>query len=193
MTRPPRGRAAPLAVFALLATATFAQAQTPTQSQAQAPAPVQDPNYPLLVNRFGELCTMCEATVACAAGGTAPADVAALAAPGAPWTLYHFQTKDFWGQVATIFKYLERWIRPVVREERPVVVYTSGPGGGRVDTLAALSVDPPRIAVGDRRIDRTTAAWQDGAGNPVGQCARLPLRDTLAFLKTLATGSPEAR
>lgn len=187
MTRAARGRAATVAVVVLLASGASAQAPAP------APAPVQDPSYPLLVNRFGELCTMCEATVACAAGPTAPADVAALAAPGAAWTLYHFQTKDFWGQVATIFKYLERWIRPVVREERPVVVYTSGPGGGRVDTLAALSVDPPRIAVGDRRIDRGSAAWQDGAGNPVGQCARLPLRDTLAFLKTMATGNPEAR
>lgn len=189
MTRAARGRAATLAVLALLAGGVAAQ--------APAPAPVQDPNYPLLVNRFGELCTMCEATVACAAGSNAPADVATLAAPGTPWTLYHFQTKDFWGQVATIFKYLERWIRPVVREERPVVVYTSGPGGGRVDTVAALSVDPPRIEVGDRRIDRRidsgSAAWQDGAGNPVGQCARLPLRDTLAFLKTMAAGSPEAR
>jgi hypothetical protein len=187
MTRAARGRAATVAVVVLLAAGAVAPAR------GQAPAPVQDPDYPLLVNRFGELCTMCEATVACAAGPTAPADVAALAAPGAAWTLYHFQTKDFWGQVATIFKYLERWIRPVVREERPVVVYTSGPGGGRVDTLAALSVDPPRIAVGDRRIDRGSAAWQDGAGNPVGQCARVPLRETLAFLKTLATGSPEAR
>jgi hypothetical protein len=191
MTRAAQGRAATVAVFALLAAA----AVTPAPAQAQAQ--VQDPNYPLLVNRFGELCTMCEATVACAAGPSAPADVAALAAPGSAWTLYHFQTKDFWGQVATIFKYLERWIRPVVREERPVVVYTSGPGGGRVDTLAALSLDPPRIEVGDRRIDRRidngSAAWQDGAGSPVGQCARLPLRETLAFLKTMATGTPEAR
>lgn len=155
---------------------------------AALPARAQEPDYPLLVNRFGELCTMCEATVACSAGAAPPAEVAELAAPGADWTLYHFQTKDFWGQVATIFKYLERWIRPVVREERPVVIHTAR-AGSPVVTVAALGLDPPVIEVGERRIDRTTNAWQSLAGEPVGSCARLPLRETLAYLKAGPAGA----
>jgi hypothetical protein len=144
-----------------------------------------DEPYPLLVNRFGELCTMCEATVACRAGGPPPASVAELAAPGAPpYTLYHFQTKDFWGQVATIVKYLERWIRPVVREERPVIVYTAGPDRRRRATTATLSLDPALIEAAGRRIDRRTSAWQSASGEPVGSCLRVPLRETLTWLKT---------
>jgi hypothetical protein len=152
--------------------------------------PAPDEQYMLLVNRFGELCTMCEAMVACTAGASAPADMAALAT--GPYTLYHFQTKTFWGQVATIFKYLQRWITPVVREERPVVIYTvgsDGPGGAtrsRVETLAELSTEPALLVAGDRQIDRWTSAWQTRDGAPAGSCARLPLRDTLAFLSTHA-------
>lgn len=156
-------------------------------ARAQAPA---DQAYMLLFNRFGELCTMCEATVACAAGDQAPGDVGALAT--GPYTLYHFQTKTFWGQVATIFKYLQRWITPVVREERPVVIYAvgrDGPGGAgrsRVEAVAGLSTEPALLVAGDRRIDRWTSAWQTMAGDTVGSCARVPLRETLAFLKSHA-------
>jgi hypothetical protein len=148
--------------------------------------------YPLLVNRFGELCTMCEATVACRAGSPPPATLPELlAADATPYTLYHFQTKDFWGQVATIWKYLERWIRPVVREERPVVVYRFGPDRTRQKAVAALSLDPPLIEAGGQRIDRRSNAWQSATGKTVGQCARVPLRETLTWLKT--TGQwPEA-
>ncbi|MBL8224105.1 MAG: hypothetical protein JNM50_02140 [Chromatiales bacterium] len=152
-----------------------------------AAEPAQDPQYPLLVNRFGELCTMCEAMVACRAGDAAPADVAALQT--GPYTLYHFQTRTFWGQVSTIFTYLQRWIAPVVYQERPVVIYTvdgEGPAGAsrsRADGTTGLSLDPARIIMGDRQIDRSTSIWQDRDGQPAGSCARLPLRATLTFLK----------
>lgn len=144
----------------------------------------------LLVNRFGELCTMCEATVACTAGAAAPAGMADLAT--GPYTVYHFQTKTFWGQVGTIFLYLQRWIMPVVRGERPVVIYavgSDGPAGAsrsRVEAMAELSTEPALLVAADRQIDRWTSAWQTRGGVPVGNCARLPLRDTLAFLKTHA-------
>lgn len=150
--------------------------------------PAQDPQYPLLVNRFGELCTMCEAMVACRAGAEAPADVAALQA--GPYTLYHFQTRTFWGQVSTIFTYLQRWITPVVYQERPVVIYTvdaTGPAGAtrrRAEGSAGLGLDPARVILGDRQIDRGTSAWQDRDGQPLGRCARLPLRETLAFVQS---------
>jgi hypothetical protein len=154
---------------------------------AAAAQPAQDPQYPLLVNRFGELCTMCEAMVACRAGDAAPADVPALQA--GPYTLYHFQVRTFWGQVSTIFSYLQRWIEPVVYQERPVVTYTvdaTGPGGtarSRADGTAGLSLDPSRVIIGERQIDRATSAWQDRDGQAVGSCARLPLRETLTFLQ----------
>jgi hypothetical protein len=149
--------------------------------------PAQDPEYQLLVNRFGELCTMCEAMVACRAGAAAPADVAALQA--GPYTLYHFQTRTFWGQVSTIFTYLQRWIEPVVYQERPVVIFTvdgagpAGAGRSRADGMAGLSLDPARVIMGDRQIDRATSTWQDRDGQALGSCARLPLRETLTFLK----------
>jgi hypothetical protein len=152
-----------------------------------AAQPAQDPQYPLLVNRFGELCTMCEAMVACRAGAAAPTDVTALQA--GPYTLYHFQVRTFWGQVSTIFSYLQRWIEPVVYQERPVVTFTvdaSGPAGtgrSRADGVAGLSLDPARVIMGDRQIDRTTSAWQARDGQPLGSCSRLPLRETLTFLK----------
>lgn len=154
---------------------------------AAAAQPAQDPQYPLLVNRFGELCTMCEAMVACREGAAAPADVTALQA--GPYTLYHFQVRTFWGQVSTIFSYLQRWIEPVVYQERPVVIYTvdatgpAGTGRSRADGMAGLSLDPARVIMGDRQIDRATSAWQDRDGQPLGSCARLPLRETLTFLK----------
>jgi hypothetical protein len=152
-----------------------------------AAQPAQDPEYMLLVNRFGELCTMCDATVACRAGDTAPTDVATLET--GPYTLYHFQVRTFWGQVSTIFTYLQRWIAPVVYQDRPVVIYTvdaTGPAAAarsRADATAGLSLDPARIIMGDRQIDRATSAWQDRDGQPLGRCARLPLRETLGFLK----------
>jgi hypothetical protein len=160
---------------------------TITLTGAAGAQPAQDPDYLLLVNRFGELCTMCEATVACRAGDAAPADVGGLAT--GPYTLYHFQVRTFWGQVSTIFSYLQRWIEPVVSQTRPVLIYTvdaAGPAGtGRsvATDMAKLSLDPPLIVAGSLRIDRTTGAWQQPDGAPVGTCTRLPLRDTLAFVK----------
>jgi len=146
--------------------------------------------FPLLMNKFGELCTMCEAMLFCAPGDVVAVGVADLSRPDiGPYTLYHFRTKTFWGQVATIGKYLAKWVSPIVREERPVAIHTVGPGGiggpaHRVaEGTASLSLEPLLIEVDGWRIDRQSRAWQPDQGSPVGSCARLPLRETLGVLK----------
>jgi len=154
-------------------------------------------DYLLLMNRFGELCTMCEAVVLCADGDVSAVTVPDLGAPATgPFTIYHFQTKTFWGQVATIWTYLKRWVEPIVREERPVRIYTVGTGGvaapGRSleERMASLSIEPPLLDVGARRINRETSAWEDAQGQPVGTCARLPIKEGLGFVKAHSPWPP---
>lgn len=149
--------------------------------------------YLLLMNRFGELCTMCEAVVLCAEGDVSTVQVSGLAERDmGPFTIYHFQTKTFWGQVATIWNYLKRWVEPIIREERPVQVYRVGAGGvtgadrSLEERMANLSIEPPLLDVGDRRINRETGAWETPAGQAAGSCARLPIREGLGFLKAHA-------
>lgn len=155
--------------------------------------------YMLLQNKFGELCTMCEATVVCRADQATEIGVDDLGkAATAPYTLYHFHTKDFWGQVATIWDYMIRWVKPVLREKRPLTIYSvedSGEGtarGSMSRTMAFLSLDPASIQVGERRIDRWSGEWLAADGTVVGSCSRLPLRDTYRFLKANAPWEPGA-
>jgi len=156
--------------------------------------------YLLLENKFGELCTMCEATVLCRNGEVSGIGVADLDRPQtAPYTLYHFHTKTFWGQVGTIWDYLVRWVEPVTTEQRPVSVYAvddySGKTlrGGLTETMGILSLDPARIDVGQHTIDRRTGEWRDADGTRAGYCVRLPLRDTYRFLKSNAGWEPASR
>lgn len=158
---------------------------------AGAGARAEEQQYLLLMNRFGELCTMCEAVVLCAEGEAAAPDVADLAKPGTgPYTIYHFQTKTFWGQVATIWDYLIRWVEPVIREERPVRIYRVGAGGAAgsdrslEERMANLSIDPPLLDMEVRRINRKSSAWETPQGQAVGSCARLPIKEGLGFVKT---------
>lgn len=153
----------------------------------------EEQQYLLLMNRFGEICTMCEAVVLCADGDVSAVTVADLGSPEAgPFTLYHFQTKTFWGQVATIWNYLRRWVEPIVREERPVQIYTvgaggvAGPGRSLEEHMARLSIEPPLLEVGTRRINRKTSAWETPGGQAVGSCARLPIKEGLGFVKAHA-------
>jgi len=143
---------------------------------------VQPQEYMLLHSRFGELCSMCEAMVLCTDGGPA-------GSVPPSYTLFHFQTKTFWGQVRTIWEYLVRWVQPVRGETRPVYQYMeqSGPSG-RLTTQATVlsadfSLDPPLIRIANRQIERWSGQWLDDDGQVVGQCRRLPLRETLEVIK----------
>lgn len=144
--------------------------------------------YMLLKNEFGELCTMCEATVVCSQ--TELPGVEDLSKPGAaPYTLYHFHTKTFFGQMATIWDYMVRWIEPVVRESRPVTIYKVPADGigsdsrSRRETTVYLSLEPALIEINGQQIDRWSRQWADADGTVLGACQRLPLRDTWRVLQ----------
>ena len=143
---------------------------------------VQPQEYMLLNSRFGELCSMCEAMVLCTEHGPD-------GSPQPPATLLHFQTKTFWGQVRTIWEYLIRWVAPVSGNTRPVYLYveqadSSGRLASDAHVLSAdFSLDPPLIRLDDRQIERWSGQWLDAGGEVVGQCRRLPLRETLEVIK----------
>ncbi len=146
--------------------------------------------FMLLANRFGELCTMCEAIVLCESdkeildfNGALPEEMSSS------FTLYHFQTKKFWGQIATIWNYFARWIDPVVSETRPVIVYekTTSVNGrvlkAKTIETAKLDLDEAKIVVADRTIDRMTHRWALSEKEATGACVRVPLRDTLVYIE----------
>jgi len=154
-----------------------------------AGAEIKNPEYMLLKNDFGELCTMCEATVVCSVGPIPPPPVEQLERENAgPYWIYHFHTKTFWGQIGTIWDYMVRWIEPVVRENRPVTIYKIPEAGidsadrVRVESLAYLSTEPAEVAVSGRTIDRWSREWHSEDGSVLGSCARLPLRETWPIL-----------
>lgn len=158
-----------------------------TMSADDQPEPVDM----LLHSKFGELCTMCEATVVCASRDISAVSVDDLIQPVAgPYTLYHFHTKTFLGQVATIYDYMIRWIEPVITEKRPLTIYEIPAAGdpavgrGRIETSVELSLDPPLITVGQLQIERRNREWRSADGEVLGACRRLPLRETWEYLQS---------
>ena len=148
----------------------------------------------MLASQFGELCTMCEATVVCrsvreANGSGASFELDSLS--DASFVLYHFRTKTFWGQIATIWDYFARWFDPVTSEERPVDIYRQRSDAGVVVRQASLtetaylSKADAQIFVQGRRIDRWTGEWAHESGAPLGTCVRTDLRETLPFIERL--------
>jgi hypothetical protein len=137
-----------------------------------------------LVGQFGEVCTMCEITVICAAGEAPPA--AEHVPDAGTYTLYHLQTRTFWSQVSTIWE----WFAANFSSEplaarghtRPVHVHrvTDGQWAPLEIIEARLVLDPGVLEFGPTQIDRITRQWQDAAtGQPLGYCVRLPLWETL--------------
>lgn len=102
----------------------------------------------LLADKFGELCTMCEAALMCSAEGGTP-------------TTYHFHKKSFLGQMRTVLDYVP-FIGPPEWEERPATVKRSGGAGEGVP--ARLSFKKQSIEVDGATIDRTTGAWRAADG-----------------------------
>ncbi len=147
-----------------------------------------DAQYMLLKNEFGELCTMCEATVVCSESDLP--ELADLTSPeAAPYTLYHLHTKTFFGQIMTIWDYMVRWIEPVIVENRPITIYRVPEGGirsasrNRTETSVSLSLEPALIEVDGLQIDRWSQQWSAVDGTVVGACKRLPLRETWRVLQ----------
>lgn len=150
---------------------------------------VNNPAYAdyLLVGQFGEICTMCEAIVLCEATESEmpreniPAD--------GSFTLYHFETRTFWSQIATIWEWFitnyDSDSLAVAGHKRPVRVFTVSTGhwSKPVTVEAHLLLDPATITIGDRVIDRVESRWLEPPNpQPVGHCQRLPLWDSLEII-----------
>jgi hypothetical protein len=125
------------------------------------PASAQSPDggtFLLLQDKFGELCTMCEATLTCV-----PNDSAA-----APTTL-RFQKKTFLGQMRTVLDFVPG-LGPGAWEERPVIVALAGQ---ERTEAARLSTAEAQIQIAEMRIDRRTGAWSDVHGKTMGTCSEV--------------------
>jgi hypothetical protein len=125
---------------------------------ALSTAVAADEPPPLLATKFGELCTVCTATLVCT-----PTD-------GSAATAYGFQKKTMLGQMLTVLDYVpglkSAW------EERPVTIAAAG--AAPVTVTARLSLPEARILVptpaGEVDIDRRTGALRRGA-EVLGTCA----------------------
>lgn len=150
-------------------------------STAQAPDNLATPDwgdYPLLMSQFGELCTMCEAYLKCIPNPTA-------ADAGRNETLYFFQTKTFWGQIATIWDYFAMWFDPVTSEKRPATIYriaTPDSENAVVPTEAYLSVIEDKIEIDGTWINRESGAWFAADGSTIGKCSRKGIGESMAAI-----------
>jgi hypothetical protein len=135
-------------------------------------------DYPLLMSQFGELCTMCEAYLKCEADGLSNPDSEAF-------TLYYFQTKTFWGQIATIWDYFAKWFDPVTSENRPATIYRFQKNSRisePVPTKTNLSVADSRIDIDNTWIDRDGSTWHNRSGDVIGTCKRLSIPESMAMI-----------
>ena len=132
-------------------------------------------NYPLLMSQFGEICTMCVAYLQCRPKQT---DETA----GENFALYYFETKSFWGQIATIWDYFAVWFDPVTSETRPATIYrfsSDANGNVRIPTNAYLSVADAKIEIDNTWIDRDTSEWYSDSGENIGSCRRLGIPESI--------------
>ncbi len=155
---------------------------------------INNPAYAdyFLVGRFGEVCTMCEVTVLCKTGETAPAP-AGIPAEGT-FTVYHLQTRTFWSQVATIWEwFVANFSGDALATRghtRPVHVHAVTDGRWQPMRVveARLVLDPAVIEFGDRSIDRVERRWITAETNEaIGYCQRLPLWDALEVIERRST------
>ena len=142
-------------------------------------------DYPLLMSQFGELCTMCVAYVHCHADQQdRPSDEAQV--------LYYFQTKDFWGQIQTIWDYYAQWFNPVTAESRPATVYA---GAAPRSVEAFLDKKNGIIRIDGTWIDRDNSAWfSDGSDEQIGSCSRPSIQAGMVLAEQMSQAdvTPEA-
>ena len=147
---------------------------------------VNNPAYAdyLLVGRFGEICTMCEAIVLCQASDS-PLRRERIPAAGS-FTIYHLQTRTFWSQISTIWEwFIANFDADSLARgghTRPVIVYEVDDGNWhRPRTGAAhLSLEPATLTLDEHVIDRVARKWRhDDSPDAVGYCQRLPLWESI--------------
>ncbi len=162
----------------------FATNLTPASAQEPVSAP-ESPDwgdYPLLMSQFGELCTMCVAFLYCTPDDEPTSDESRFA-------LYYFQTKDFWGQIATIWDYFARTFDPVTSESRPVTIYLKLDPDSEAtveETEAYLDKVEAIIEVGGTLVDRDTAVWHDASDSAIGTCVRPSVTQGLQLIEQYA-------
>lgn len=135
-------------------------------------------DYPLLMSQFGELCTMCEAYLRCTPGPDA-------ADTGRAETLYFFETKTFWGQIATIWDYFAMWFDPVTSEKRPATIYrvaTPDSADAVVPTETYLSVIDAKIEIDGTWINRESGEWFTAEDSKIGMCSRKGIGESMAAI-----------
>jgi len=152
-------------------------------------AQINNPAYAnyLLVGRFGEICTMCEAIVYC------DTDINATPRDEMPergsFTVYHLQTRTFWSQIATIWE----WFITNFNSEslaksghsRPAHIYKVENGRWAPPEIvsAHLSLEPAFVTIGAIRIDRIEGRWLEAQDSQlIGFCQRLPLWTSLEHI-----------
>lgn len=150
---------------------------------------INDPAYAdyFLVGRFGEICTMCEAIVLCeAASSSRPYE--SIPERGS-FTVYHFETRTFWSQIATIWEWFitnfDSDSLAAAGHARPVNVYaiTNGQWSKAQVLDARVSLDPATIVIDEQTIDRVERRWLRGTpAQAVGYCQRLPLWESLDII-----------
>ena len=124
-----------------------------SSAQAQPPASL------LLANQYGELCTMCVATLTCSG------------ADNTITTTYDFHKKGFLGQMMTVLDYLPGLGRGVwqTRDVRITEIKADGAKAARTEK-ARLSMKEAKIEAGSAVINRTTNAWVSASGTDFGTC-----------------------
>lgn len=125
-------------------------------SASTSAQPANEAPFMLLQNQFGELCTMCEASLECRPTSS-----------DSPVTTYRFQKKTFLGQMRTVLDFVPG-LGPGAWESRPVI--TSNRTIQSVAGEARLSLKEAKIEVPGATIDRRTGAWIGGDGGSLGQC-----------------------
>lgn len=155
-----------------------------SSSNAQTPDVLATPDwgdYPLLMSQFGELCTMCEAYLRCT-----PTPEGRQS--GREETLYFFETKTFWGQIATIWDYFAMWFDPVTSEKRPATIYrVTSPedDDSVVQTETYLSVVDAKIEIDGTWVNRDSGAWFAADDTAIGMCSRKGIGESMAAIAQL--------
>jgi hypothetical protein len=142
-----------------------------------------------LVGRFGEICTMCEVVVLCQRGKQAEAEKVAIPESG-DFSLYHFQSRTFWSQIATIGEFfIANFSTDMLAARghtRPVraITVTAGEWSTPTTIEGRLILDPAIIELDKLFIDRNNRSWRVSSNaDQIGYCHRLPLRDAMATIE----------
>lgn len=153
------------------------------------------PEQEQLLIPVNPLCSNCVTFVRCDAGSGNPAVF------DPTFDLYEMQSKDLWGQVATIWAFLVERVAPRTVDHRPLVVFQQRPGATQAfdrRVLRDLTVDTDlvqhRIQVPEGWVDQATGGWHGADGALRGTCRMLTReegREVARLFEPAATAGAE--